>query len=144
MTMRRRPYALAAEALLFLLLARFQIRFLPMSLWSHHLAIHSVASERVMPRIPEKEVSRIVMILQRLVDRLTAGGLGLRFTCLAQAWALAMLLRRRHLCSQLHIGVRYCGHEFQGHAWLTSSGRVLIGGAETEAFARLVSYDVTP
>ena len=50
-------------------------------------------------------------------------------TCLMQALAAHVLLRRRHYPTQLHIGVtRDEKGKFLGHAWLESNGIVIIGG----------------
>ena len=50
-------------------------------------------------------------------------------TCLMQALAAHVLLRRRHYPTQLHIGVtRDEKGKFLGHAWLESNGAVIIGG----------------
>jgi hypothetical protein len=54
-----------------------------------------------------------------------------------------MLARRGH-ASQLAIGVRREAGDFAAHAWLTHDGRVIVGGDETDTYARLDAWEVTP
>jgi hypothetical protein len=49
-------------------------------------------------------------------------------TCLTQALALDLLLRRRGVVARLVVGVSNRGERFGAHAWLEYEGRVLIGG----------------
>jgi hypothetical protein len=56
-------------------------------------------------------------------------------TCLTQALAAQILLRRRGFQADLHIGVaRDSSKQFQAHAWIVSDGKVIIGGAEHENY----------
>jgi transglutaminase superfamily protein len=51
-------------------------------------------------------------------------------SCLVQALAADAMLRRRHLPSEIRIGVRpRCGHNarLEGHAWVESGGVVTVG-----------------
>lgn len=62
-----------------------------------------------------------------------------RATCLTQALALQVLLRRRGTDCHLRLGV---GHDANGgvvaHAWLESEGRVLIGNQELSRYSPFV------
>lgn len=52
--------------------------------------------------------------------------------CLAQALAVQLLYRRRGRPAELHIGVRReRGGAMKAHAWVTSHGRIVIGGAQS-------------
>ncbi len=66
--------------------------------------------------------------------------------CLVRAVALRMLLARRDIPTDLHIGARKDerGH-FAAHAWLTYQGTILVGGDEdTRLYRELVgsSHDL--
>jgi len=53
--------------------------------------------------------------------------------CLVQALAADAMLRRRHLPSEIRIGVRpRCGHSarLEGHAWVESGGVVAVGALD--------------
>jgi hypothetical protein len=58
-----------------------------------------------------------------------------RATCLTQALAMQILLKREGIAVQLHLGV---AKDEQGrvtaHAWLEQDGRVLIGGGSLESY----------
>jgi hypothetical protein len=63
-----------------------------------------------------------------------------RATCLTQAMATQLWLARRGYQATLHIGVaRSQGGRLEGHAWVESEGKVVIGGLVLEHYAVLVS-----
>jgi Transglutaminase-like superfamily len=54
-------------------------------------------------------------------------------TCLSRALTVHAMLLRRGYPSCLHIGVIRSGQgELEGHAWVESEGRILIGGTASE------------
>jgi transglutaminase superfamily protein len=61
-----------------------------------------------------------------------------RATCLTQALAAQVLLGRHGHLSQLHVGVA-TGEEgrLEGHAWLESQGRIVVGGGELSRYTLL-------
>jgi len=62
-----------------------------------------------------------------------------RATCLAQALALQVLLRRRGIDCRLRLGVAHDATAgLVAHAWLESEGRVLIGNQELSRYSPLV------
>jgi hypothetical protein len=57
-------------------------------------------------------------------------------TCLIQAIATQLLLRRLGQASELHLGVaRNAEGDFEAHAWIEAQGRIIQGGA-IEGFHR--------
>lgn len=65
-------------------------------------------------------------------------------TCLTQAVAGHLLLRRCGYATKLCLGVaRPSKGEFYAHAWIERDGRVLIGGAQSAKFTRLPSLTST-
>src|SRR5262245_954482 len=53
-----------------------------------------------------------------------------RATCLTQAMAVEVLLRRNGHHARIHLGVaRSRAKAFQAHAWVESRGKIVIGGA---------------
>jgi hypothetical protein len=61
-------------------------------------------------------------------------------TCLTQALAALLLMRRRGLDAELRLGVRRDGAgSVEAHAWIESAGRVLVGAREARAFSPLTS-----
>jgi len=57
-------------------------------------------------------------------------------TCLVQALAADVMLRRRHLASELRFGVRVLTGgraPFEAHAWIESDGGAVIGVAEHQS-----------
>jgi hypothetical protein len=61
-------------------------------------------------------------------------------TCLTQALATQVLFERHGLPARLHIGVvvRAGGQAVQGHAWVESQGRIVIGGAMSGQWSPLL------
>ncbi len=60
--------------------------------------------------------------------------------CLIRAVALRMMLARRDIATDLHIGARKDEQgEFAAHAWLTWNGTILVGGGDaTDLYRELV------
>lgn len=65
-----------------------------------------------------------------------------RATCLTQALALHILLRRRRLPSTIRIGVaKDQGGPFEAHAWVESEDRVVLGNFELDRYTRMMVWD---
>ena len=64
-----------------------------------------------------------------------------RATCLTQALALHVLVRRAGLESRLCVGVAKDGSELESHAWVESEGKVCIGGGNIDRFATIMAFD---
>jgi hypothetical protein len=65
-------------------------------------------------------------------------------TCLSRALAVQAMLARRGYPSRLHVGVtRGQQGQVEGHAWVESEGRILIGGSASNVrqFTRLAAFD---
>lgn len=78
------------------------------------------------------EILRVCLGIQRAAVR-TPGA-----TCLVQAIAGWLMLRRRGLSSSVKIGVQKDEHAFAVHAWLCVDGEVCIGGIDsTRSFQTL-------
>jgi len=60
--------------------------------------------------------------------------------CLTQAIAAARMLSRRDRPWVIHVGLARDEEELIAHAWVTCGQRVVVGGAEVNRYARLVSY----
>jgi hypothetical protein len=58
-------------------------------------------------------------------------------TCLTQALAGALLLRRAGNNAVIHFGVAKGEAGFKAHAWLESNGGILIGGSEAASYLPL-------
>jgi hypothetical protein len=74
--------------------------------------------------------------------RTAAAGLPGPSTCLAQALAAGLLLRRRGIDATLYLGVARNATErdgFEAHAWLRS-GPLVLTGAENARYAAVASY----
>lgn len=64
-----------------------------------------------------------------------------RATCLAQAVALHILLKRAGHQSRLRIGVSSKPGEFESHAWVENHDHVVIGNAESQRFTPMLVWD---
>lgn len=89
-------------------------------------------SKRSTP-ISVEEVTKAVSAVSRYVPRAT---------CLTQALALHILLKRAGLQSRIQIGVSKEGGRFEAHAWVESQHRVVIGNdPRLERFAPMTVWD---
>lgn len=90
------------------------------------------ASKRPNPRAAE-QVSRAVSAVSRYVPRAT---------CLTQALALHIVLKRAGLPSRIQIGVSKEGGQFKAHAWVESQNKVVIGnGARLKRFTPMTVWE---
>jgi Transglutaminase-like superfamily len=64
-----------------------------------------------------------------------------RATCLTQALALHILLKRTGLDSKIQIGVSKEQGKFESHAWVESQEEVLIGEYQLERFTPILTLD---
>lgn len=65
----------------------------------------------------------------------------LRAKCIESALALRAMLRRRHLASTLHYGVRNApGEDLQAHVWLSVGGQIVIGDETAALFTEVVAF----
>jgi Transglutaminase-like superfamily len=64
-----------------------------------------------------------------------------RATCLTQAVALHILLKRAGYQSRLRIGVSSKSGEFESHAWVENHDHVVIGNAESQRFTPMLVWD---
>ena len=66
-------------------------------------------------------------------------------TCLTRALAVAFLLDRRKYPANLRIGfARTPGHGLQGHAWVESEGRIVIGEGDLSGYTALPLWGSPP
>jgi hypothetical protein len=64
-----------------------------------------------------------------------------RATCLTQALALHILLRRAGLESRIHIGVAKEDGIFRAHAWVESQEQVVIGNCDLNQYIPILQWD---
>jgi hypothetical protein len=63
-------------------------------------------------------------------------------TCLPQALAAQVLLERHGLPTRLHIGVVRDGRQaVQGHAWVESGGKIVMGERDLSTYVTLASFE---
>jgi hypothetical protein len=70
----------------------------------------------------------------RIAALVDAAGATLGASCFPRAVALARIFTRRGIPCELHVGVRRNGPRLESHAWVASSGAVLIGAAGVESY----------
>lgn len=93
--------------------------------------LHTPPRRRTPPS-PAEEIVWAVEAAARYVPRAT---------CLVQALAARVLLRRAGHPAELHIGVAGGPAErFGAHAWLESGGHILLGGEGPSRYTRIVSF----
>jgi hypothetical protein len=123
---------LLVKAALLLVAIRLGLGLLPFQTLRHLLAQVAEAPTgfRGTNRSSTEGIARAVEVAGRHLP-----GAG---TCLTQALAAEVLLRRQGYPSLLHIGVLR-GEEgrLEAHAWLKSGDKVVIGGAELERYMPL-------
>lgn len=118
------------EALGVLACVRTLVSTLPSAVVSSHVSRFMAAGVRehdmgydVVAR--QNEILRVCLGIQRAAVR-TPGA-----TCLVQAIAGWLMLRRRGVGSSVKIGVQKNDHAFAVHAWLCVDGAVCIGGTDS-------------
>ena len=84
-------------------------------------------------RFSVEQLSRAVAGVSRFVPRAT---------CLTQALALHILLRRRRLQSTIRIGVvKDQGGPFEAHAWVESDDRIVMGDVDLHRYTPMMVWD---
>lgn len=63
-----------------------------------------------------------------------------RASCLTQAVAGQILLRRHGIASTLQVGVIRDQQGFRAHAWIEEGGRILIGGIGSRQFTAMTEF----
>ena len=127
---------LRVTSLLLLGLVRVGLWLLPFRTLRRLLAhmMHTSVAPQGGDQASIRQVVRAVTVASRYVPAAT---------CLTQALATQVLLRRRGHPANLRIGVaRSAAGEFQAHAWVECRGEVVIGGVQAPArFTPLPSLD---
>ncbi|HEX3354165.1 MAG TPA: lasso peptide biosynthesis B2 protein [Terriglobales bacterium] len=123
---------LAARALPWVCAARVALLTLPFRRLQR--AVNRVArpSRQSRRHLPVEKLSWSVSAASRFVPRAT---------CLTQAVALHILLKRAGCHSRLRIGVSSKSGEFASHAWVENQDRVVIGNVELQRFTPMLVWD---
>lgn len=62
-----------------------------------------------------------------------------RSTCLVEAFAAHVIMRRNGLPSVIRVGVdRNVSEGFRAHAWVECAGKIAVGGSQAEGFTPIV------
>jgi len=125
---------LRLHAVLWVGAARLGLWILPWG-WIRRLAARASVpgSERSQQGISPAAIGEAVRAAPRAVPRAT---------CLVQALAAGILLRRAGLPATLHLGVPGGRRgKFGAHAWVESDGQVVVGGDPSEQHL-LASFDL--
>lgn len=87
---------------------------------------------------PGKAAAELPDDIRYATEAVERGSVYLGFdNCLVRALALRMLLARRDIASELHIGARKDEQgEFAAHAWLTHRDAILVGGDDAGVLYR--------
>ena len=132
---------LLLEAVMLLGLARLAIIALPFRwiapvLGERHRANSLDAPAANSGKITALPVSRVAWAIW-LTGRYTPW----RSNCLAKAVAGRLMLRRRGIGSTLYFGMAKDEEgKFEAHAWLSSDGVILTGGAESDRYSVLAKF----
>jgi hypothetical protein len=81
---------------------------------------------------PEKQIARARYVARRL-ERVAAH-VPWRTTCLVQAIAGALLLRRRGIATTIRLGVNRTDGNLAAHAWLLVGDTIVLGGIVSPAY----------
>ena len=131
--MRERMLLLLAT--LTVALVRLGLYLLPSRMTLDLLRPLADSAPRAIPR-RRPSAARLLASIERAGRRVP------RATCLTQAVAAKLLLRHFGYPGRLCVGVaRDAGGSYRAHAWLEDGSRILIGGAESRAYARLAAFD---
>jgi hypothetical protein len=121
---RATEWWLRAEAAAMLIIVRLGLRILPYRT-ARQLLDRSAGPAAEGPSI--EHVRRIARAVTVVARRLRGS------TCLVQALAANVMLRRRGLASEISIGVRRSGSgttKLEGHAWVEHDGTVILGAID--------------
>ena len=144
---RWRGRARVAEAATLLLLASAAQKWVPMTRWSRSLGQHGEVpadwrGERVA-RLPYRPTSATEHYVARAIAR-ASDRLPYEPTCLAQATAGQVMLRRRGGSGVVVIGLQPVPGEepWQAHAWLLGRAGALTGGPAARGFTATTTFEV--
>jgi hypothetical protein len=119
------------ESAIWLLLVRLGLWLLPFQVLRQWLS--RAANPRALTQTPADTIVWAVKQASRYVPRAT---------CLTQALAAQVMLRREGFPAQVRIGVALNSKsELKAHAWLESEGKILIGDSEVDRFTPLPRFD---
>lgn len=119
----------------FALILGWALVFLLPSRWTAQL-FGGVSAPADGPAVGLRDVARARAVARR-IER-TARRLPWTSTCLVQAIACALLLRRRRIGgARIRLGLRKSGERLEAHAWLLLGSEILLGGAAAEGYAPL-------
>lgn len=131
---RRIRYVLGAlETLVYLALAWVLVFVVPYRKTSAWFGGTVAARDTDMPS--QGDLRRAFVLCHRLMR--LARLVPWRTTCLVQAIAGHMLLKRRRIASTVRIGVTTAQNAVHAHAWLMVDGRIVLGGREAPEFVPL-------
>ncbi len=127
-----RDMLLLTEAWLTLAWIDVVISFTPYRRWRHWLQLQApepaqqdAATASAVNKSMQKRVEHIIHLSE------AAARIQLRtMNCLRRTLAQRRLMRRRHVRSRIHIGVRKGETALEAHAWLSWQGRVLNDAAD--------------
>ncbi len=123
---------LLAEAALWVAFVRLGLWLMPFQNLRRLLARLAQPSDLAHSlKLPPARITWAVQAASRFVPQAT---------CLTQALAAQVLLRRHGYPADLRIGVSLEKSKLQAHAWLESQGKVVMGGSRLEHLTSLPSF----
>lgn len=126
---------LLVEAALWLGFARLMIVLMPFQRITHHLRLRQLPVNGPADGEAGADVERVGWAVRALGARVPWMG-----SCLAQALAGSLLLRRRGVGSILYLGVGKDGVDLAAHAWLRCGDAVLTGASEMARFRPISAF----
>jgi len=118
------------EATVMLVAARLAVRFVPAA---QLFAWASRPPERIY-RFAADEVDRVSWAIEMISSKQW-----MNTSALPRALAAHAMLRRRGIGSRLCLGVAHERGGLVSHAWIELGHKIILGGAETARFTRLVA-----
>ncbi len=116
---------LLAQAALRLSAVSLGVRLLPFAFWRSRLENHQTASPGSLGGASPDRILWAVTV---------AAGYVPGANCLVRSLVARSMLWREGHCAELRLGVSAgLKRPFQGHAWLESRGRVVLGGGESSS-----------
>jgi hypothetical protein len=131
---------MVAEAFLFLVTARLILIAVPFRRVAAWLGTFVPAGTTIAPdRTPLDAQQRAVAIATGSVVALVARAAGYEATCLSEAIAARLMLRRRDIPTVLHFGVSHPNGEerLEAHAWLEADAINVTGGSIADSFIEI-------
>ncbi|SIS71866.1 Transglutaminase-like superfamily protein [Insolitispirillum peregrinum] len=123
---------LPVEAMVCLALARLACLVMPFRLALRLVGLRPVpqSADRTGPLGPlDPRISAVAGMIARMAARAP-----FRAVCLQQSFAAALMLRRRGLPVDVHLGVRRENGVFAAHAWSLSNGHPVTGVPEAGVY----------